>query len=175
MFVYAHEREPRACARPAVGAHSTVACSTASPSRLPPSCRYRCRTNLYWHPFWLRLGESADGELAHSQKHLNIVLDGGEETAEQQAVRASSLFDQRGKPLPRALQGLAALGQAAKPRHALQISVYDHERYFFFQRLSTVGALMLLAVHGPGRAAVDSEPSGAAPLSRLMRVVKGED
>ena len=27
----------------------------------------------------------------------------------------------------------------------------DHQRYFFFQQLSTAGALLQLVVHGPGR------------------------
>lgn len=33
----------------------------------------------------------------------------------------------------------------------------DHQRYFFFQTMSTVGALLLLVVHGPGRHSVDEQ------------------
>ena len=35
----------------------------------------------------------------------------------------------------------------------------DHQRYFFFQTMSTVGALLLLVVHGPGKLSID-EPNG---------------
>ena len=31
----------------------------------------------------------------------------------------------------------------------------DHQRYFFFQQLSTVGALLQLVVHGPGKYSMD--------------------
>ncbi len=31
----------------------------------------------------------------------------------------------------------------------------DHQRYFFFQQLSTVGALLQLVVHGPGQYSMD--------------------
>lgn len=40
----------------------------------------------------------------------------------------------------------------------------DHQRYFFFQTMSTVGALLLLVVHGPGTLSVD-EPDGPMKLS----------
>jgi uncharacterized membrane protein YphA (DoxX/SURF4 family) len=33
----------------------------------------------------------------------------------------------------------------------------DHQRYFFFQRMSTVGALLLLVVHGPGNFSMDEQ------------------
>jgi len=33
----------------------------------------------------------------------------------------------------------------------------DHHRYFFFQSMSTVGALLLLVVHGPGALSVDEQ------------------
>jgi len=33
----------------------------------------------------------------------------------------------------------------------------DHQRYFFFQTMSTVGALLLLVVHGPGKLSVDEQ------------------
>lgn len=33
----------------------------------------------------------------------------------------------------------------------------DHQRYFFFQRMSTVGALLLLIVHGPGNFSLDEQ------------------
>lgn len=52
------------------------------------------------------------------------------------------------------------------------LAVYDHERYFFFQRLSTVGALILLAAYGPGRHSVD-EPS--APVMPERFLAKGRD
>ena len=35
----------------------------------------------------------------------------------------------------------------------------DHQRYFFFQSMSTVGALLLLVVYGPGAISID-EPDG---------------
>ncbi|KAL1500437.1 hypothetical protein AB1Y20_013094 [Prymnesium parvum] len=33
----------------------------------------------------------------------------------------------------------------------------DHQRYFFFQSMSTVGALLLLVVHGPGKLSIDEQ------------------
>ena len=33
----------------------------------------------------------------------------------------------------------------------------DHQRYFFFQSMSTVGALLLLVVHGPGKLSLDEQ------------------
>ena len=33
----------------------------------------------------------------------------------------------------------------------------DHQRYFFFQAMSTVGALVLLVVHGPGNFSMDEQ------------------
>ena len=33
----------------------------------------------------------------------------------------------------------------------------DHQRYFFFQTMSTVGALLLLVVHGPGALSLDEQ------------------
>ena len=33
----------------------------------------------------------------------------------------------------------------------------DHQRYFFFQTMSTVGALLLLVVHGPGKLSLDEQ------------------
>ena len=33
----------------------------------------------------------------------------------------------------------------------------DHQRYFFFQTMSTVGALLLLMVHGPGTLSMDEQ------------------
>lgn len=50
--------------------------------------------------------------------------------------------------------------------------LYDHERYFFFQRLSTVGALILLAVYGPGRYSMD-EPT--APVMPERFLAKGRN
>jgi len=48
----------------------------------------------------------------------------------------------------------------------------DHQRYFFFQQLSTVGALMQLVVHGPGKYSID-EAEGPEQLVTLT--VKGAD
>ena len=42
----------------------------------------------------------------------------------------------------------------------------DHQRYFFFQQLSTSGALLQLVVHGPGRLSVD-EQEGPLPMHAL--------
>merc|ERR1712087_116986 len=39
----------------------------------------------------------------------------------------------------------------------------DHQRYFFFQTMSTVGALLLLVVHGPGNLSID-ESNGPLQL-----------
>ncbi len=47
----------------------------------------------------------------------------------------------------------------------------DHQRYFFFQTMSTVGALLLLVVHGPGALSIDGDSGG---VSRKLLNVKGE-
>lgn len=42
----------------------------------------------------------------------------------------------------------------------MEVDVYtyaDHQRYFFFQTMSTVGALLLLVVHGPGKLSMDEQ------------------
>lgn len=51
---------------------------------------------------------------------------------------------------------LTVLGGAAQDP-STSLHIYDQERYFFFQRLSSVGALLLLAIHGPGRHAMDEQ------------------
>jgi hypothetical protein len=56
---------------------------------------------------------------------------------------------------------LSLLGN--KQGTASMFALYDHERYFFFQRLSTVGALVLLAVYGPGRHSVDEPNAPVRP------------
>jgi len=48
----------------------------------------------------------------------------------------------------------------------------DHQRYFFFQQISTVGALLQLVVHGPGRYSID-EAEG--PEQFVSLTVKGAD
>ena len=49
----------------------------------------------------------------------------------------------------------------------------DHHRYFFFQSMSTVGALLLLVVHGPGALSVD-EQDGPCNESRATRRRRGQ-
>jgi len=48
----------------------------------------------------------------------------------------------------------------------------DHQRYFFFQQLSTVGALLQLVVHGPGKYSMD-ESEG--PVQVIALTTKGTD
>uniref|UniRef100_A0A7S3EZZ4 Uncharacterized protein n=1 Tax=Haptolina ericina TaxID=156174 RepID=A0A7S3EZZ4_9EUKA len=48
----------------------------------------------------------------------------------------------------------------------------DHQRYFFFQQLSTAGALLQLVVHGPGRYSID-EADG--PIKVVALTAKGID
>jgi len=48
----------------------------------------------------------------------------------------------------------------------------DHQRYFFFQQLSTVGALLQLVVHGPGKYSMD-EADG--PVEVIAMTTKGTD
>jgi len=48
----------------------------------------------------------------------------------------------------------------------------DHQRYFFFQQLSTVGALLQLVVHGPGKYSID-EAEG--PEQVVSLTIKGAD
>ena len=48
-----------------------------------------------------------------------------------------------------------------------------HERYFFFNQLSTAGALLQLVVHGPGKFSVD-EAEGPVSLEREL-TAKGDD
>jgi len=48
----------------------------------------------------------------------------------------------------------------------------DHQRYFFFQQLSTVGALLQLVVHGPGKYSID-EAEG--PEEVVSLTLKGTD
>ena len=49
----------------------------------------------------------------------------------------------------------------------------DHQRYFFFQQLSTVGALMQLAVHGPGKYSLDE--AEAEPFNLETITSKGAE
>ena len=51
-----------------------------------------------------------------------------------------------------------------------------HQRYFFFQQLSTAGALLMLVVHGPGRYSVD-EADGAVDAAAQVASLeaKGAD
>lgn len=48
----------------------------------------------------------------------------------------------------------------------------DHQRYFFFQQISTAGALLQLVVHGPGRYSID-EANG--PIKVVALTAKGTD
>ena len=52
-------------------------------------------------------------------------------------------------------------------------TIADHQRYFFFQTMSTVGALLLLVVHGPGALSVD-EQDGPCNESRATRRRRGQ-
>ena len=62
---------------------------------------------------------------------------------------------------------IACVCACARPRaclHALRCNAQvdawlysDHQRYFFFQTMSTVGALLLLMVHGPGTLSMDEQ------------------
>jgi uncharacterized membrane protein YphA (DoxX/SURF4 family) len=44
----------------------------------------------------------------------------------------------------------------------------DHQRYFFFQAMSTVGALVLLVVHGPGNFSMDEQQGTTETLLKSM-------
>ena len=44
----------------------------------------------------------------------------------------------------------------------------DHQRYFFFQRMSTVGALLLLVVHGPGNLSIDEQQGTTAKMLKSI-------
>ena len=44
----------------------------------------------------------------------------------------------------------------------------DHQRYFFFQTMSTVGALVLLVVHGPGNFSMDEQQGTTETLLKSM-------
>ena len=48
----------------------------------------------------------------------------------------------------------------------------DHQRYFFFQQISTVGALLQLVVHGPGRYSLDEQDG---PVQVVTLTSKGMD
>ena len=44
----------------------------------------------------------------------------------------------------------------------------DHQRYFFFQTMSTVGALVLLVVHGPGNFSMDEQQGTTETLLKSI-------
>ena len=44
----------------------------------------------------------------------------------------------------------------------------DHQRYFFFQAMSTVGALVLLVVHGPGNFSMDEQQGTTETLLKSI-------
>lgn len=49
----------------------------------------------------------------------------------------------------------------------------DHQRYFFFQQLSTVGALLQLVAHGPGQFSVDEADAESITITSITS--KGAD
>ena len=55
---------------------------------------------------------------------------------------------------------LAYLMQGVAGMEGYEVDAFtmaDHQRYFFFQTMSTVGALVLLVVHGPGNFSMDEQ------------------
>ena len=51
----------------------------------------------------------------------------------------------------------------------------SHQRYFFFQQISTAGALLMLVVQGPGRLAIEPDQGPLAESVRTLSGVKGVD
>jgi len=51
----------------------------------------------------------------------------------------------------------------------------DHQRYFFFQRMSTVGALLLLVVHGPGNLSVETMEQQGTTETILKSIASNKD
>jgi len=52
----------------------------------------------------------------------------------------------------------------------------DHQRYFFFQQMSTVGALLQIVVHGPGKYSIlDEQNESAATEMETLAIMKGCD
>ena len=62
-------------------------------------------------------------------------------------------------PCPRAAARcvVAALDVMCMHLCVAAFTMGDHQRYFFFQTMSTVGALLLLVVHGPGKLSMDEQ------------------
>ena len=59
---------------------------------------------------------------------------------------------------------------------SVQAWIYaSHQRYFFFQQISTAGALLMLVVQGPGRIAVEPDQGLLADSVRTLSGVKGVD
>ena len=62
------------------------------------------------------------------------------------------------------------------PLVAVQVDAWlysDHQRYFFFQQLSTVGALLQLVAHGPGQFSVDEADAESITITSITS--KGAD
>ena len=111
---------------------------------------------VFKHPWFTSMWSSEEYTLDFVVGYEGVKVRGGERAAARgRCCSSPQVARRRNSPLSLARRSLPAPPHSPVPRPAAtQVPGWlysDHQRYFFFQQLSTAGALLQLVVHGPGR------------------------
>ena len=116
-------------------------------------------TDLYMHPFWLFMFSTKTYLMEgarrirhrHAHTHTHTAPRG-------RGVARPALPPGHRRACSHSHARVGWAGVAGMEGYEVDaFTMADHQRYFFFQTMSTVGALLLLMVHGPGKLSMDEQ------------------